>query len=89
MTYSYFYNDKLFLFLQLFLTIGDVRSVKVIVDVVTGNPRGYAFVEMNNDDDARRAVRRLNDTNFNGYKIFVDYECGRTMEGWKPRRLGK
>lgn len=71
------------------MTVGDVRSVKIIVDIVTGYSRGYAFVEMNNDDDARRAVRRLNDTIINGCKIFVDWECARTMKGWKPRRLGK
>ncbi|XP_044010472.1 U11/U12 small nuclear ribonucleoprotein 35 kDa protein-like [Aphidius gifuensis] len=73
---------------ELFMTVGDVRSVKVIVDIVTGYSRGYAFVEMNNDDDARRAVRRLNDKIINGCKIFVDWECSRTMKGWKPRRLG-
>lgn len=75
--------------LQYFSISGDVLSVKVITDVVTGIPQGYAFVEMKNEEQAHRAVRRLNDTQLNGCKIFVDFECGRSMKGWKPRRLGK
>lgn len=64
-------------------------SVKVIVDVVTGLSQGYGFVEMRSEDDARRAVRRSVDATLKGCRIFVDYECGRSMKGWKPRRLGK
>ncbi|XP_046599866.1 U11/U12 small nuclear ribonucleoprotein 35 kDa protein isoform X1 [Neodiprion lecontei] len=67
---------------------GDVLSVKLIVDVVTGLPQGYAFVEMKNVEQAHRAVSRLHDVSLNGCRIFVDFECGRTMSGWKPRRLG-
>lgn len=44
---------------------------------------------MRTEDEARRAIRRSTDAMLKGHKIFVDYECGRTMKGWKPRRLGK
>ncbi|XP_015119185.1 U11/U12 small nuclear ribonucleoprotein 35 kDa protein [Diachasma alloeum] len=71
-----------------FSTVGDVKSVKIILDVVTGESQGYGFVEMSSEEEARRAVRRLNEGNLRGSKIFVDHECGRTMKGWKPRRLG-
>lgn len=73
---------------EYFSRLGDVLSVKLIADIVTGLPQGYAFVEMKNEEQAHRAARRLHDTTLNGYKIFVDFECGRTMKGWKPRRLG-
>ncbi|XP_076638737.1 U11/U12 small nuclear ribonucleoprotein 35 kDa protein [Colletes latitarsis] len=73
---------------EFFSRYGDVVSAKVIVDVVTGLSQGYGFVEMRNEDEARRAIRRYSDTTLKGYKIFVDQECGRTMKGWKPRRLG-
>ena len=43
---------------------------------------------MRSEDDARRAVRRSVDATLKGCRIFVDYECGRSMKGWKPRRLG-
>ncbi|XP_034942363.1 U11/U12 small nuclear ribonucleoprotein 35 kDa protein-like [Chelonus insularis] len=74
--------------IELFSTVGEVISAKIIVDIVTGQSQCYGFVEMSTDDETRRAVRRLNEASLKGYKIFVDFECGRTMEGWKPRRLG-
>lgn len=73
---------------QCFSRCGSVASVKLIVDIVTGSSQGYGFVEMGSEDEARRAARRLHDTVIKGSKILVDFECGRTMKGWKPRRLG-
>ncbi|XP_029051394.2 U11/U12 small nuclear ribonucleoprotein 35 kDa protein-like isoform X1 [Osmia bicornis bicornis] len=73
---------------EFFCRYGDVISAKVIVDIVTGLSQGYGFVEMRTEDEARRAIRRSADAMLKGHKIFVDYECGRTMKGWKPRRLG-
>lgn len=73
---------------EFFCRYGDVVSAKVTVDVVTGLSQGYGFVEMRSEDDAKRAMRRCSDTTLKGYQIFVDYECGRTLKGWKPRRLG-
>ncbi|KAL0104898.1 hypothetical protein PUN28_016504 [Cardiocondyla obscurior] len=61
---------------------------EVIVDVVTGLSQGYGFVEMKSEEEARRALRRTTDATLKGYKIFIDYECGRSLKGWKPRRLG-
>lgn len=69
--------------------MGEVKTAKIIIDVVTGQPQGYGFVEMATDDQADRAVRKLNDTLCNGSMIFVDRERGRVMKNWKPRRLGK
>lgn len=59
------------------------------MNVITGLSQGYGFVEMKNEEDARRVLRRTTDAILKGYKIFVDYECGRTLKGWKPRRLGQ
>ncbi|XP_012219150.1 U11/U12 small nuclear ribonucleoprotein 35 kDa protein-like [Linepithema humile] len=73
---------------EFFSKYGNVSSVKVIVDVVTGLSQGYGFVEMRSEDDARRVLRRTTDATLKGYNIFIDYECGRSMKGWKPRRLG-
>lgn len=58
------------------------------MDIVTGLSQGYGFVEMRSEDDARRVLRRTTDATLKGYHIFIDYECARTMDGWKPRRLG-
>jgi len=73
---------------EFFSKYGDVISAKVIVNVVTGLSQGYGFVEMRSEDDVRRVLRRTTDAMLKGYKIFIDYECGRSMKGWKPRRLG-
>ena len=39
---------------------GAVDSVSVVRDRETGQPRGFAFVEMPNDDEAGRAIQALN-----------------------------
>jgi len=49
---------------ELFSQNGEVESVKIITDRHTGNPKGFAFVEMAADEDARRAIDALNGTTF-------------------------
>lgn len=39
---------------------GTVISVKLIIDKMTNRSKGFAFVEMENDDDARKAIKDLN-----------------------------
>ena len=45
---------------ELFSTKGTVDSVKVIRDLESGRSRGFAFVVMATDEDARRAISELN-----------------------------
>jgi RNA recognition motif-containing protein len=45
---------------------GTVSSVKIIKDKFTGNSRGFGFVEMPNDDEARNAMDSLNGKDFEG-----------------------
>ncbi len=42
-----------------FSNYGEVSSVKIINDRVTGRAKGFAFVEMSNDDDALKAIEEL------------------------------
>ena len=46
-------------------------SVNIVKDRQTGQPRGFAFVEMSNQWDARRAVSTLNRKNFMGKDLQV------------------
>jgi RNA recognition motif-containing protein len=46
---------------ELFAQYGSVHSVEVVTDRDTGRPRGFAFVEMENDD-ATAAIAALNGT---------------------------
>ena len=50
---------------------GTVNSVRIITDRETRRSRGFAFVEMENDDEARTAIERLNGTEFNGRPLVV------------------
>ena len=47
---------------ELFAGSGEVTSVKIVSDKFTGQPKGFAFVEMATDADARKAIEALNGT---------------------------
>ena len=51
---------------------GQVEEVAVITDRDTGRPRGFAFVTMNNDAEARAAIESLNGTEVDGRTITVN-----------------
>ena len=78
----------IFVILQFFSQFGEVVSAKVIYDVVTGHSECYGFVEMRSERDALKIARTMYDLMLFNHKIFVDFEVGRLMKGWKPRRLG-
>lgn len=50
---------------------GEVISARIIKDRETGRSKGFGFVEMANDDEARRAIETLNDTEFEGRKMII------------------
>ncbi len=56
---------------ELFAQIGEVTSVKIITDKLTGFSRGFGFVEMPNDADAEVAIKKLNNTIFFSLKLGV------------------
>lgn len=47
---------------DLFSKYGDVDSVFLVKDRKTKRPRGFGFVMMNSDDDAKKAIAGLNGT---------------------------
>ena len=44
----------------LFAQYGAVKSAKIIMDRMSGRSRGFGFVEMDNDDEAKNAIAALN-----------------------------
>ncbi len=56
----------------LFAEAGAVESVNVVRDRDTGRARGFAFVEMVTEDDARQAVSKLHDRDFGGRRLTVN-----------------
>lgn len=57
---------------EFFLAVGPVDTVNIVRDQMTGRARGFAFVEMQSDEDAQNAIQRLNDTELDGRKLAVN-----------------
>jgi RNA recognition motif-containing protein len=50
---------------------GKVNKVTIATDKETGKPKGFAFVEMFNEDEAKNAIKSLDGFTFNGRQIAV------------------
>ncbi|MBA2329902.1 MAG: RNA-binding protein [Bacteroidota bacterium] len=46
---------------EIFEKFGTINSAKVAIDKETGKSRGFAFVDMANDEEAKEAIEHLND----------------------------
>ena len=55
-----------------FEAFGSVDSATVIKDRDTGRSRGFGFVEMGNDDEARKAIEELNGQEMGGRPLTVN-----------------
>jgi RNA recognition motif-containing protein len=56
---------------ELFAQFGEVSSAKVIMDRESGRSRGFGFVEMQNDDEAKEAMAALNNKEVEGRAMSV------------------
>ena len=65
------FNTSESLLQDAFSRFGEVDSTKVIMDKMTGKSKGFAFVEMPNDDEALEAINELNDSELDGRTIVV------------------
>lgn len=57
---------------ELFSQAGNVDSVRVMRDAATGRARGFAFVEMSNDEEAQKAATELNGFSMGGRALTVN-----------------
>ncbi|HUJ17775.1 MAG TPA: RNA-binding protein [Nitrospirota bacterium] len=57
---------------EAFSKIGEVSSVKLIVDPTNGRSKGFGFVEMGSDDDGDKAITALNGTSLMERTITVN-----------------
>lgn len=55
-----------------FEEFGAVDSVKLIIDRETGVSKGFAFVDMSNDEEAEKAIEALNGQEFDGRRLTVN-----------------
>jgi RNA recognition motif-containing protein len=49
-----------------------VRSVKIVTDKVTGRSRGFAFVDLESDEEAQAAISELNGKELGGRQLLVN-----------------
>jgi RNA recognition motif-containing protein len=57
---------------EFFTPYGEVTSAKVIMDKVSGRSRGFGFVEMSDDEAARKAIAELDGATVEGRAIKVN-----------------
>ncbi len=56
---------------DLFRDFGEVTSAFVVFDRALGRSKGFGFVEMPNDEEAKKAIETLNGSMFAGKEIVV------------------
>ncbi|KAI0976293.1 U1 small nuclear ribonucleoprotein of 70kDa MW N terminal-domain-containing protein [Xylaria arbuscula] len=75
---------------------GPIERIRIITDTHAHERpnkkkkphRGYAFVVFDREKDMRAALEGCEGIRIKDRRIKVDVERGRTVKGWKPRRLG-
>ena len=68
---------------ELFANHGAVRQVKIVTDRDSGRSRGFAFVSMENDQEAQAAIEAINGNELDGRALVVNQSRER-----KPREGG-
>ena len=66
------YNVTDTLLRETFEEFGSVDTVNIVTDRDTGRPKGFAFVEMKDDSEARAAIDKLNGMDLAGRNLSVN-----------------
>ena len=56
---------------KLFAEYGEVQSAEIVNDVISGESRGFGYVDMKDDEEARKAIKGLHNTVVNELTISV------------------
>lgn len=64
---------------QIMEEFGIVSSIKIIKDRETGKSKGFGFVEMNNDNEAKNAIQALNGKTLKGRAMVIKEATPRTL----------
>ena len=72
----------------LFEEHGEVASAKIITSRETGRPRGFGFVEMPNDEEAKAAMSALDGKDVDGRALKVNEAQPKTDRGGGGGRGG-
>jgi cold-inducible RNA-binding protein len=66
----------------LFAQHGEIISVKAITDRMTGKSKGFAFVEMENDNEAKAAINAINGQELDGRTLKVNEALDKSRDGY-------
>ena len=72
---------------KLFAAHGEVTSARIVTDKFSGKSRGFGFVEMGTDEEAKAAIDALDGTDFLGRDIAVN--VARPKEAYAPKSASR
>src|SRR5208282_3097981 len=73
---------------ELFKAFGQVSRVHIAMDRETGRARGFAFVEMPNDEEAKKAIAGLDGKDVGGRNLKVNEARPKEARSGPPRSSG-
>ena len=71
---------------ELFSKAGKVVSAIVLKDQYSGRSRGFGFVEMGTEEEAKKAIEQFNEKDFEGRKMIVNEARPRNTDSSQGRR---
>ena len=80
------YNTSEATLRKTFEAAGAVETATIIMDKMTGRSKGFGFVEMSSDEEAKKAIETINGTELEGRTLTVNE--ARPMEPRAPRAGG-
>jgi cold-inducible RNA-binding protein len=66
---------------QAFAAFGDVATVRIVRDGATGESRGFGFVEMPSEEQAKTAIQEMNGKELKANQLTVEQGRARTAPG--------
>jgi cold-inducible RNA-binding protein len=73
---------------KLFSEVGEVQSVKIVTNSYSGRPRGFGFVEMASQEDAKKAISTLNSKTLMDRALIVNEARPQKKRGGEFRGRG-
>lgn len=72
-----------------FSSAGKVVSVNIIKDRLTGQSKGFGFVEMETEEGASEAIKKFNGGQLDGNNIIVSEARPKRDRGTRPYQSGR
>ena len=85
--FFYFYSTTSDDLREVFAAFGEVAAARIVNDRETGRAKGFGFVEMNNDEEAKKAIEALNGNDIGGRKAVVNEARPREPRQFREKRF--